>query len=249
MRTSLLLGIIFTTLSLSARADILFDFQQLTDTKQGEIRGILPDKTQFPLGNPYELAFSSFTWTIDNLSLDVSASYQGSGKYSKGYKDVYKKYDRLNGWAYLDAGNAGLGVCSKGLKKDRKGDFQCDPGSDDNVTVDEWLNFNFDNYVALNFNNSFFRNAGHHPFNFETQSIEVSTDSGWTWLNLEPSSVLFGQDFTFRTGTDKSQFYIDTIAAVVLTPQNIQDVDDANTSLITLFLLSLAGLSLYRRKR
>ena len=62
-------------------------------------------------------------------------------------------------FAYLDWGNAGLGVC-----KDATGAGEnpgssansCDPSSDDNVTVGEWLEFSFtqDVEVSLWFNNN-----------------------------------------------------------------------------------------------
>ncbi|RLA07856.1 MAG: hypothetical protein DRQ54_04905 [Gammaproteobacteria bacterium] len=47
-------------------------------------------------------------------------------------------------FAYLDAGNAGLGSC-----KDITGSAQCDPGSDDNVTTDEFVRFIFSEDVII----------------------------------------------------------------------------------------------------
>ena len=64
-------------------------------------------------------------------------------------------------FAYLDWNHAGLGVCKDGTgasgAHSGSGSNRCNPGSDDNVTVGEYLEFSFDTDVVVNnlwFNNS-----------------------------------------------------------------------------------------------
>jgi hypothetical protein len=65
-------------------------------------------------------------------------------------------------FAYLDWGNAGLGVCKDAVgapsgANPNSGANSCQPSSDDNVTINEYLEFVFDENVkveALTFNNN-----------------------------------------------------------------------------------------------
>jgi hypothetical protein len=62
-------------------------------------------------------------------------------------------------FAYLDANKGGLGVCGTALSTGATNSKsnQCNPSSDDNVTVGEYLTFSFDKAVSINqlwFNNN-----------------------------------------------------------------------------------------------
>ena len=217
----LAIGLIFGAANANA---IEFDFQRLTDITgtspyNGSFSGTLANGNLFS-GSPGEAAYQSFTWTIDGLSVSASATHS-TGKAA---------------YAYLDQGNAGLGVCSSGLKTDRKGPNQCDPGNDDNVTINEILNLTFSQKVLINIADATFRDGGHGLYNYPAPSLQYSVDGGG-WLNfgtnMNVESKLQGTSFEFRTESDSNQFYIDTFVASVPEP--------TTTTMLGLGLLLLAG--------
>ena len=216
----------------------LFDFQDLTDTSNGKISGIWADGTAFALANSGERAFQEFDWTEDGITLTASASYTGSAIYSDAYSGAYTSGETLKAWAYLDQGNAGLGVCSKGLDTDGKGTNQCNPGNDDNVTVDEILNIFFDQTVTIDFSQSVFRDGGHNDYTPPNPYIQVSVNGG-AFMVMDVMSVMSGYSFDFLTDSDDDQFYIDA-----LTVSKVPE-----PSIIALFAAGLFGIGFARRRQ
>ncbi|MCP4431313.1 MAG: PEP-CTERM sorting domain-containing protein [Gammaproteobacteria bacterium] len=221
----------------SANAAV-FDFQDLTDTSNGEISGTWADGSAFALANSGERAFQEFDWIKDGITLTASATYTGSNTYGDSYSTAYSAGETLQAWAYLDQGNAGLGVCSKGLDSDRKGPNQCNPGSDDNVTVDEILNILFDQTVTIDFSQSVFRDGGHGDYTPPDPYIQVSVNGGDFDL-LDVSSMMTGYSFDFLTNSDDEQFYIDALS--------VSSVPEP--SVIALFAAGLFGAGFARRRQ
>ena len=93
-----------------------------------------------PGGLHGESIWSTFTYNGTGYQLNVTATKNGNAAY-----------------AYLDAGNAGLGVCGSptatGLNKlnqtTNSGNNLCNPSSDDNVTIGEVLTFIFNTNVLI----------------------------------------------------------------------------------------------------
>ncbi|HHH45249.1 MAG TPA: VPLPA-CTERM sorting domain-containing protein [Gammaproteobacteria bacterium] len=81
------------------------------------------------LGNSNERGYAGFTHSAGGISVEATGS-------SADGKTPY--------FAYLDSGNAGLGVC-KALTASN----QCTPSSDDNVTFNELLRLDFNRTVTL----------------------------------------------------------------------------------------------------
>ena len=203
-----LLGVASTQASAS-----VYNFVNLIDTANGTITGTLGNGNAFA-GNPGEAGFQTFDWTVDGLTLTATGRTAASGAF-----------------AYLDSGNAGLGVC-----KALNGNNQCAPSSDDNVTVNEILDLHFDKLAKIDFNQGVFRDAGHDIIN---PNIEISVDgSSFSTLNLD--SMQQGTDFEFRTLNSANQFYISVLSA--------DAVSVPTPGTLVLFALGLVGLSVARRK-
>lgn len=117
-------------------------------------------------------------------------------------------------FAYLDSGNAGLGVCQQ-LNGDND---QCKIGSDDNVTYNESLKLVFNETVTIN--ETVFKN-GSHGTRFDGD-FQLSIDGGpaiTIALTNIFSTPLTGQEFIFSNpniggGSNVSntqQFYISNL--------------------------------------
>ncbi|KZY58527.1 hypothetical protein A3742_03065 [Oleiphilus sp. HI0071] len=210
-------------LTVSAQANAtLFDFQQIADgADYGAISGTYADNTAVA-GAVGEAAFDELVWTVDGITLTVTGTNVSGDE----------------AWAYLDQGNAGLGVCSEGTKTDGKGDNQCDPGSDDNVTFGEILNFSFSSVVQVDLSSSIFRDANHNIHGSDHE-IDVSVDGG-AWALLDDTTNVFYTDmFSLRLDPQKGehhQFYIDTLA-----------IPEPTT--LALMGLGLAGIGAARRRK
>ena len=106
-----------------------FDFANIADTFASA-------------GGSGESAWTSFTWTDDGITLTATARNLANTNTSPYY-------------AYMDAGNAGMGVCKSllggaipNVGRDSKSN-QCAPASDDNLTLGEVLVWEFSEEVSL----------------------------------------------------------------------------------------------------
>lgn len=154
-------------------------------------------------------------------------------------------------WAYLDAGNAGMGVCQN------LNGTQCSPASDDNVTGNnptEILSLSF--ATATTIEDAFFRNDGHTPNFGANAMIDVAIGNGafisYTLLSglIDPllGATLTGlPDFALAANEEihfkynNQQFYLSGIA---VNPVPLP-------AALPLFGAGLAGLGFvgWRRKR
>lgn len=199
-------------LAAGSAQSVTFDFLQAIDN--GYDGTITMDGTGLsdPTG---ELGGSELVWVKDGLTLTVTASPSGnSGDY-----------------VYLDSGSAGVGVCGE-LNNSK----QCNPSSDDNVTTLEWLNFNFDSEVSLDFSSSLFKNANHVTYDPIPSGIWMEVDSSASYnLGVNGNGALSysGSDFRFWTSSNATQFYVSTFEA--------NPVPEPSTML--LFGAGLAGIA------
>lgn len=182
------------------------------------------------LGNANERGYSTFVHSVDGIQLSASGSSpDGSIPY----------------YAYLDSGNAGLGVCQNLTSSN-----QCTPSSDDNVTYLENLILAFDQEV--NIEQTTFVN-GSHGTSF-LGSFDLSIDGGAaTTYNLTNifSTILTGTEFIFTNlnpegGSNNSneyQFYISALN-VTATPSAVPV-----PAAVWLFASGLLGLVSIARRR
>jgi len=144
--------------------------------------------------------------TVTATGTYITANYeQITDDYAFGWVDITH-----SGYAYLDAGNAGLGVCQK-----LKGAAQCDPNSDDNVTYNETLRLVFSETVTLN--SVTFKN-GNHGIDFADDADFVLNGDTFSLINIfdVPGANGVGTVFEFHNpnflgGSNVSnnyQFYI-----------------------------------------
>ena len=149
----------------------------------------------------------------------------------------------LDQFAYLDKGNAGLGVC-----KDLTGSAQCDPGSDDNVTENEWLTLTALDDIEISsiwFNNN-------HDEGFGTDDkINIGSDD---WL----TGTLVKQDSNGVGYLDDAEYTMDiSLAAgesLVISYNNEQFYMSAiefvpEPSVLALFGLGVVGIGFAARRR
>ena len=143
--------------------------------------------------------------------------------------------------AYLDAGNAGLGVCQT-----LNGGNQCNPSSDDNVTYDESLKLVFNQEVTIN--QTTFLN-GKHQTNFNgdfTLSIDGGPVTTIALTNIF-NTPLLGTTFIFSNPnvgggsgvSNTEQFYI----------RNLDVAPVPIPGAVWLFGTGLIGLARYRRNK
>lgn len=146
-----------------------------------------------------ERGAAAFTFVKDGIS--VTASGFATGNPSTAYN------------AYLDSGNAGLGVCQALTSSN-----QCTPSSDDNVTFGESLMLVFDQVVSID--TTTFVN-GNHGTNFNGNFV-LSIDGGpATTIALTNiyATPLVGTQFVFAnpnagggsTVSNDQQFYINVL--------------------------------------
>lgn len=153
---------------------------------------------------------------------------------------------------YLDAGNAGLGVCKVLTMAD-----QCNPSSDDNVTEGEAVSINFwetdfSERAVMNINGLSFRDANHNVINamndgmvtirvvYSDFSLMDMTELFSTFISMAAMGDAFFQDalaiaFTY---VDK-QFY--------LSAMDVSDVPIPGA--LPLLISGLAGLGFASRRK
>ncbi|MGH1430180.1 MAG: VPLPA-CTERM sorting domain-containing protein [Neptuniibacter sp.] len=202
--------------SLQAHA-ATFNFQAIADNQVS----LLPDS----YSGVGEKGYSAFVAMDDGITVTATGSATNDD-------------DQMQ-FAYLDKGNAGLGVC-----KDLTGSAQCSPSSDDNVTAGETLKLSFDSAVTID--SLEMVNGGHgSSFNGVFDLLIDST----TLLDNLTLAALFstpgwtGHTFEFISqATDSSnsqQFYISTM-----------DVSPVPLPAAAwLFLSGLAGLLGFRMQK
>jgi len=151
-------------------------------------------------GNALERGYSSFVKTEDGITVTAT------GK--DGANDAF---------AYLDMGNAGLGVC----KKLTAGN-QCTPTSDDNVTSGEILSLSFDQSIRID--SITFKDANHQTVLLDGGSLDFSVNGGVAGpmsLSLADWGLFNGSTGSLFSFAHKdTQFYISstTVSAVPLPP-------------------------------
>ncbi len=172
-----------------------FDFASVAD-------GTVPGQTYGADNGEY--GASSMIFTSNGIAVTATSQVRNQSSHNDHDRDG----DEHNGgFAYLDRGDAGLGVC-KHLHN-----TQCSPSSDDNVTFGEILQLTFDQEVSLN--TVFFKNAGHGTtFGGD---FKLSVDAGdWDTLSLayEFDANRIGTTFEFYNfnGGSGAEFYINKLS-------------------------------------
>ncbi|MCB1734983.1 MAG: hypothetical protein H6981_03215 [Gammaproteobacteria bacterium] len=156
------------------------------------------------LANSNERGYSAYTTSNGGVTVTATGTSIGDTNSTPDY------------YAYLDSGNAGLGVC-----KTVTSGMQCSPSSDDNVTFGEALNLTFSQAVTLD--QLRFRNADHGTTFASNADISISIDGGvFTDFSLVHlfNTPLTGTSFTFIGDSthDGDQFYISSVGGSVYTP-------------------------------
>ncbi|MCB1737178.1 MAG: hypothetical protein KDI42_03540 [Gammaproteobacteria bacterium] len=156
------------------------------------------------LANANERGYSAYTTSNGGVSVTATGTSIGDTDSTPDY------------YAYMDSGNAGLGVC-----KNLNSGLQCSPSSDDNVTFGEALNLTFSQAVTLD--QVLFRNADHGTTFASNADISISIDGGvFTDFSLVHlfNTPLTGTSFTFIGDSthDGDQFYISGIGGEIYNP-------------------------------
>jgi len=153
-----------------------------------------------------ERGFSSYVRTEGGIEVTATGTSVGDADATPDY------------FAYLDSGDAGLGVC-----KNLTISNQCTPSNDDNLTVDESLSLAFDQVVVID--EILFRNADHGTSFASDADFQVRIDGG-AWMDFALTHM-FGVDlegtlFEFIASTtdgtidgdlDSDQLYIEALTA------------------------------------
>jgi hypothetical protein len=150
--------------------------------------------------------------------------------------------------AYLDAGNAGLGVCKI---VDING--QCTPGSDDNLTSGETVTFALSSGGTFDFSMIAFRDGSHNLLDDAgelARTLLVSVDGSSfeeTTFGEELSTVYAGiTSLSYGYGgSNADQYYL---AAADISPGTVTDeVPEPGT--LAVFCFGLLGIGYVRRHR
>ena len=148
---------------------------------------------------------------------------------------------------YLDAGNAGLGVC-----KIVDSNGQCTPSSDDNLTFGETLTFELSSGGKFDFSMIAFRDANHNLLDDPTElarTLLVSVDgSSFEEITFgdELSTVYAGvTSLSYGYGGSNAEQYY--LAAADISPNTISDeVPEPGT--LAVFCFGLLGIGYMRRR-
>ncbi len=149
-------------------------------------------------------------------------------------------------FAYLDKGNAGMGVCTK-----LDGGKQCDPSSDDNVSFGEYLTLSFSKAITIDslvLNNN--HDGGFSGSYITINGIDTLMTDGGANTILGAWNLAADEDFTLaysNLATEPPEdprdirtnhFYLESTAISVPEP-----------SIIALFAVGLFGLGFARRRK
>jgi hypothetical protein len=240
-KSSLTLGLFLTLISAPAFG-ANFNFQTIADTggNTGESAWI----STSPVG--------AFTWADDGITVTATASLLSTGA------EVY---------VYMDAGNAGMGVCKElnaGAPTGPQpgGTNLCSPSSDDNITYDEILKLEFSEKVTIDLLKIV---NGSHGTNFvgnfgvlvdaaaaPTMVSDFDTTNALTNMFVNPG-LLTGTTFHFISGAtvagssnfnNLNQMYISAVSA-----QAVSTPEPATLALFGSGLLILGGMRRFSTRR
>ena len=182
-----------------------------------------------PGGSHGESAWETLALTYADFGVEITATQNG--------QDAY---------AYLDASNAGLGVCGSLTNSNtansitNSGSNLCSPSSDDNVTFNEALFLVFDTDVTINtiwFNNN---HDGDHSLLGDMINIDGSAytfTNGGSYANSYTTvPYLVAAGTMFEISFNNEQFYLDAMDITASVPA------PASIFLLGLGLLGLGAL-------
>ncbi len=151
--------------------------------------------------------------------------------------------------AYLDAGNAGLGVC-----KVVTGNGQCDPSNDDNLTAGETLTFALASGGTFDFSMLAFRDANHNLLDDSgelARTLLVSVNGSSfeeTTFGDELNTVYAGvTSLSYGYGgSNADQYYL---AAADISPNTTVSDEVPEPGTLAVFLMGLLSIGYIRRRR
>ena len=174
---------LFALFATTANASAIFNYQQMADNSS--------DANYFG-----ETILEGTSITISGITVTSTGDYLGSG----------------DGWAYLDRGNAGLGVC-------HTNGGNCAGSSDDNLTDDEVLKLAFSSIISLD--SLTLKKGNHGAFGDEgldgADIFQLSLDGiSYTAFDYSDGAFLglMSDEFYFKTVTpanDDDAIYISSL--------------------------------------